>query len=81
MAKSVVISGKDFIKFLQYQGFEIVRIKGSHHRLKHSNGKVTTVPVHKNQDLPKGLIRKIIKDDLELTQEQFDKLWKVYIKK
>ena len=81
MAKAIVISGKDFIKFLQFQGFEIIRTKGSHHRLKHSNGKVTTVPVHKNQDLPKGLIRKIIKDDLELSQEQFDKLWKAYNKK
>ena len=81
MAKALVISGKEFIKFLQYLGFEIVRINGSHHRLKHPDTRVTTVPVHKNDDLAKGLIRKIISQDLLLSQEQFDKLWKNYTKK
>jgi predicted RNA binding protein YcfA (HicA-like mRNA interferase family) len=60
------ISGKNFIKILESLGFVVIRINGSHHRLKHSDGRVTTVPVHKNKDLPKGLIRKIIKEDLEL---------------
>ena len=55
-----VISGKQLLMFLQSLGFGIVRIKGSHHRLKHPDGRVTTVPVHKNQDIPKGLLRKII---------------------
>ncbi len=71
-----VISGKQLLKFLQSLGFEIVRIKGSHHRLKHPDGRVTTVPVHKNQDIPKGLLRKIIREDLELELETFLGLWK-----
>jgi hypothetical protein len=29
------------------------------------------VPVHKNEDLPKGLLRKIIKEDLKLSLEDF----------
>ena len=70
-----VISGKAFLKFLQAMGFVIVRINGSHHRLKHLDGRITTVPVHKNQDLPKGLLRKIIREDLELELEQFINLW------
>jgi predicted RNA binding protein YcfA (HicA-like mRNA interferase family) len=53
----------------------VVRINGSHHRLKHPDGRVTTVPVHKNQDLPKGLLRKIIREDLELDLNDFIKLW------
>jgi predicted RNA binding protein YcfA (HicA-like mRNA interferase family) len=81
MAKALVISAKDFIKFLNYIGFEHTRTNGSHYRFKHADGRVTTVPVHKNLDLPKGLLRKIIKEDLDLDQEQFDKLWKAFSKK
>lgn len=75
MPQLPVISGKVFLKFLQAIGFVVVRINGSHHRLKHPDGRVTTVPVHKNQDLPKGLLRKIIREDLELDLNVFIKLW------
>lgn len=78
MPQLPVISGKLLLKFLQKIGFVIVRVNGSHHRLKHSNGRVTTVPVHKNQDLPKGLLRKIIREDLELELEDFITLWNKY---
>jgi predicted RNA binding protein YcfA (HicA-like mRNA interferase family) len=73
--KLPVISGKEFIKFLEILGFVITRVSGSHHRLKHPDGRVTTVPVHKNDDLPKGLLRKIIREDLELEFDQFITLW------
>ena len=51
MPQLPVISGKLLLKFLQNIGFVVVRVNGSHHRLKHPDGRVTTVPVHKNQDL------------------------------
>ena len=73
-----VISGKAFLKFLQNIGFVVGRINGFHHRLKHPDGKVTTVPVHKNQDLPKGLFRKIIREDLEIDPDDFINLWNKY---
>lgn len=63
MPQLPVISGKDFIKLLQTLGFIVVRINGSDHRLKHPDGRVTTIPVHKNEELPKGLMRKIIRED------------------
>lgn len=75
MAKSFVVSDKNFIKFLEYTEFSVVRINGSHHRLKYPDERVTTIPVHKNEDLSKGLLRKIIKEDLNLTQEEFEELW------
>ena len=75
MPQLPVISGKSLLKFLQKIGFIVVRVNGSHHRLKHPDGRVTTVPVHKNQDLPKGLLRKIIREDLELELEDFVTLW------
>ena len=70
-----VFSGKKFLKFLISIGFVELRTRGSHTRLKHPDGRVTTVPINKNKDLPKGLIRKIIREDLELTPEKFIELW------
>ena len=75
MPQLPVISGKEFLKFLQAIGFVVVRVNGFHHRLKHPDGRVTTVPVHKNKDLPKGLLRKIIREDLEMEGEEFIELW------
>ena len=72
MAKLLVVSGKDFIKFLEFLGFSVTRIKGSHHRLHHEDGRVTTVPVHKNDDLAKGLLRKIIREDLQMELDDFN---------
>ncbi len=70
-----VCSGKKFLKFLISIGFIELRIRGSHTRLKHPDGRVTTVPIHGNKDLPKGLIRKIIREDLEITPDEFIELW------
>lgn len=76
MPQLPVISGKNLIVFLELLGFKVVRINGSHHRLKHPDGRITTVPVHKNEDLPRGLLRKIIRDDLGLEPDQFIKLYR-----
>lgn len=76
MPQLPVISGKKLIVFLELLGFKVVRINGSHHRLKHPDGRITTVPVHKNEDLPRGLLRKIIRDDLGLEPDQFIKLYR-----
>jgi predicted RNA binding protein YcfA (HicA-like mRNA interferase family) len=75
MPQLPVISGKEFIKFLLSIGFILVRVNGSHHRLKHPDGRITTVPVHKNEDLPKGLLRKIIREDLDMDLEEFLNLY------
>ena len=72
--KQLVLSGKDFVRLLEKMGFVVVRVNGSHHRMKHPDGRVTTVPVHKNDNLPKGLIRKIIREDLEISLEEFEQL-------
>ena len=59
----------------------ISRTKGSHVRLRADDGKVTTVPVHGNKDLPKGLLRKIIREDLEMSFDEFLKLYSKYKRK
>lgn len=53
------VSGKNLIKFLKSLGFTVIRINGSHHRLKHPDGRVTTVPVHKNHNIPKACCVKL----------------------
>ena len=55
MSKLPVIKGKDFVKCLQSIGFNIIRTRGSHVRLKAEDGRITTVPIHSNKNLPMGL--------------------------
>ncbi len=72
--KFPVISGKEFIKLLEKLGFVVIRINGSHHRRKHTDGRITTIPVHKNDPIPKGLLLKILREDTEITPEQLKEL-------
>jgi predicted RNA binding protein YcfA (HicA-like mRNA interferase family) len=66
-----VIKGKHLITFLETLGFTVIRQRGSHVRMKSHDGRYTTVPVHSGEDIPKGLLRKIIRDDLEMGLEEF----------
>jgi len=47
-------------------GFQKIRQKGSHIRFAHPDGRKTTIPDHSNKDVPKGLLSKIIRYDLEM---------------
>jgi len=56
-------SGKEVIKYLEKIGYRIVRQRGSHIRLKHTEillHKPITVPLHR--ELKVGLLRQILKD-------------------
>ena len=72
--KLPVLSGKEFVALLEKLGFIVIRVKGSHHRMKHPDGRITTIPVHKNDSIPKGLLRKIIREDMIVSVEEFNKL-------
>ena len=74
--KQPVFSGKELIRILEKAGFAVIRVNGSHHRLKHPDGRVTTIPLHGNEDLPKGLLRKIIREDVRMEMEELEKLQK-----
>ena len=64
------LTGKEIIAALKNAGFEVVRIKGSHHRLRHADGRVTTVPVHVGETIGPGLMSSILRD-VEITREEF----------
>ena len=49
------MSGKDFIKKLMKDGWELDRVSGSHHIMR-KNGVSLSVPVHSNEDLKPGLL-------------------------
>lgn len=51
------MNGKQAIKRLQSQGFEVIRVKGSHHILSNGQRKVT-VPVHVSADIKTGTFNK-----------------------
>ncbi len=57
------LSGREVLAILVRLGFEIIRVKGSHHHLRHteSGACFTTVPVHGNQPLRPGTLKAIIK--------------------
>ena len=65
------IPARTLVQALRALGFEEVRIRGSHHRFAHRDGRKTTVPIHSGRDIPRGLLRKIVVQDLEMTMEDF----------
>jgi len=73
MARLPRVTGKDVIAALVQVGFEVARVKGSHHLLRHPDGRVTVVPVHAAETIGPGLVAKILRD-CELTREQFQAL-------
>jgi predicted RNA binding protein YcfA (HicA-like mRNA interferase family) len=54
------MNGKQLIKLLEKMGWQVIRINGSHFRLSKGNLR-TTVPVHGNRDIGKGLLSAIEK--------------------
>ncbi len=61
------------LDFLQRQGFSVVRIRGSHHVVNRGD-QYTTVPVHGNQSLKIGTLRKILRD-IKMSPAEFMDLW------
>lgn len=68
--KLPALTGNELIKVLEKIGFVVSRIRGSHHVLKHPEGKTTVVPVHSGETIGPGLLRKIIRDS-GLERDQF----------
>ena len=67
------ITGKELVAALAKAGFNVARVKGSHHFLQHSDGRTTVVPVHSGETIGPGLLSKILRD-CELGREELHKL-------
>jgi len=69
MAVLPMLTAREVIRALERAGFQLQRQTGSHARLKHSDGRVVTVPIHIGQDIGRGLLRKILRD-ADLSREE-----------
>jgi predicted RNA binding protein YcfA (HicA-like mRNA interferase family) len=73
MSKLPHLSGQQLIAALKRAGFDVLRTKGSHHFLRHPDGRTTVVPVHRGEMIGPGLLLKILRD-CELTRDDLMKL-------
>ena len=62
MSKLKLISSKEFEKLLFNEGFVKTRQEGSHAFYKHPDGRYTTLAHHGNEDIPRPLIRTILRE-------------------
>ncbi len=62
MSRFPSVTGTQLIKALRRFGFEVARIKGSHHFLRHDDGCCTVVPVHRGETIGRGLLAQVLRD-------------------
>jgi len=62
MSRAPRADGFEIISALAKIGFRVLRVKGSHHFLRHEDGRTTVVPAHSGETIGPGLLHKILKD-------------------
>jgi len=72
MSTFSALNGAQFIKALRRLGFDPICIKGSHHFLRHPDGRCTVIPVHRSETIGRGLAAQILRD-CEITREDIQK--------
>jgi predicted RNA binding protein YcfA (HicA-like mRNA interferase family) len=73
MSRTPRVTGAEVIAALGKAGFSILRVKGSHHFLRHEDGRTTVVPTHPGETIGPGLLHKILRD-CHVTVDQFTEL-------
>ena len=68
------VTGSHLIKALRKVGFEVIRTKGSHHFLRHPDGRSTVKPVHQGETIGRGLLAQILRD-CELSRDDLQKIF------
>ena len=62
MSRAPRLTGEELVSALAKVGFQVIRIRGSHHFVRHDDGRRTVVPVHVAEIIGPGLLRKILRD-------------------
>lgn len=65
------IKAEKLIKLLSRLGFNALRQTGSHVVMKHPDGRTTVIPLHKGELIDRQLLRKIIRDELKMSRDEF----------
>jgi len=59
MSRSPRVTGPDLIGALGKAGFRVLRVRGSHHFMRHEDGRSTVVAAHAGETIGPGLLHKI----------------------
>jgi predicted RNA binding protein YcfA (HicA-like mRNA interferase family) len=54
------VPGAKVVRALERAGFTVARISGSHHVMRHPDGRTVVVPVHAGRDIAKGTLRNVL---------------------
>lgn len=73
MSKLRPFPSREIFRKLRKLGFTMIRQKGSHTFWQHLDGRCTVVPVHKGEDVGKGLLRSIL-NDIQIEYKEFEKI-------
>ena len=73
MSRLILITANEMEKLLLKLGFVKVRQRGSHVFYRHPDGRITTVPFHVGKDLPRPLIRDIIRE-INISIDEYNNL-------
>jgi predicted RNA binding protein YcfA (HicA-like mRNA interferase family) len=69
LSKLKPVDAETIVKALAKIGFQPIRQHGSHLVMKHLDGRVTVVPMHRGEELGRGILRKIEKD-VQVSREE-----------
>ena len=73
MTRLPSLTGKQLIGALGRLGFESIRTRGSHHFLRHPDGRATVVPTHAGEAIGPGLLSRILRD-CEISRQELLKV-------
>ncbi len=68
--KLPILKPQEMVRVVEKMGFiRTKKSKGGHLRYCHPDGRKTSIPMHKGEDIGRGLLRKILKDiDIEVEE-------------
>jgi len=69
MTRLPSLTGRELVATLGRLGFESIRTRGSHHFLRHPDGRATVVPIHAAETIGPGLLSRILRD-CEISREE-----------
>ena len=73
MTQLKLLKAAQLEKLILSIGFAKVRQKGSHAFYRHADGRTTTIPHHSSKDLPRPLLRTILRE-IRLSVDEYNNL-------
>jgi predicted RNA binding protein YcfA (HicA-like mRNA interferase family) len=70
MTRLIPITARELCKKLKKIGFIMIRQKGSHTFWEHEDGRCVVVPIHKGEDIGKGLLKSIV-NEIQIDIKEF----------